>query len=125
MRGFKPDFNLVAQERGIVNGSAAGKRFRRMLAAHGIGGSTPSKQASPKKGPKSPPTTDEDEENVEEPEEEVKVEETANTSKKRKRRSQQPQTPRKRRGGGRKVKVESPLKENKGNMMLDEEGEEE
>ncbi|KAF3921490.1 hypothetical protein ABW21_db0208134 [Orbilia brochopaga] len=51
----KPDFELVAKERGIVNRAAASKRYHRLMRAHGV-----DVQATPKKGVKSPPLTDED-----------------------------------------------------------------
>ncbi|KAF3216611.1 hypothetical protein TWF106_008238 [Orbilia oligospora] len=118
----KPDFSLVAKERGIVSRGAAAKRFSRMMAAHGISGSLSGGQTSLKKGPKSSPMTeDEEKEKSEESQgeikfQEVKVEELANTSKKRKRGGQQQQTPRKR--AGRKAKSAPVFEEN-------EEGEEE
>ncbi|KAK6351083.1 hypothetical protein TWF718_004256 [Orbilia javanica] len=116
----KPDFALVAKERGIVSRGAAAKRFSRLMAAHGI--SLSNGQTSPKKGPKSPPMTDEDEERSEGPQddldvEEIKVEELANTSKKRKRESQQ-QTLRKR--VKRETKSPPNLEENGRNTKIEE-----
>ncbi|KAK6341006.1 hypothetical protein TWF696_009318 [Orbilia brochopaga] len=51
----KPDFELVAKERGIVSRAAAAKRYSRLMKAHGV-----SVEASPNKGVKSPPLTDDD-----------------------------------------------------------------
>ncbi|KAJ6262210.1 hypothetical protein Dda_3015 [Drechslerella dactyloides] len=56
----KPDFNLVAKERGIVNRKAAQKRYARLMKAHGVSFGGSSVESTPRKGVKSPPLTDDD-----------------------------------------------------------------
>ncbi|KAF3918845.1 hypothetical protein ABW20_dc0101844 [Dactylellina cionopaga] len=57
----KPDFELVAQDRGIVSKGAAAKRFSRMMKTYGISLVEGGPRKSHKDDVESPPATDEDE----------------------------------------------------------------
>ncbi|KAF3911990.1 hypothetical protein AA313_de0207021 [Arthrobotrys entomopaga] len=57
----RPDFELVAKERGIVTKGAASKRFSRMMKHHGIAWTAGMAKVSSAKDTESPPLTDEEE----------------------------------------------------------------
>ncbi|EPS41062.1 hypothetical protein H072_5045 [Dactylellina haptotyla CBS 200.50] len=105
----KPDFELVAQERGIVSKGAAAKRFSRMMKAHGISLATGNlSQTSPRKGVDSPPVSDE-EKNDDQENENQEEQEISTSSKKRKRDGCQQQTPS--RGSMKRVRILEPKEE--------------
>ncbi|KAK6528739.1 hypothetical protein TWF694_003978 [Orbilia ellipsospora] len=57
----RPDFELVAKERGIVTKGAAAKRFSRMMKQQGITWTAGTAKNSSTKDTESPPMTDEEE----------------------------------------------------------------